>query len=101
MMMAMFNMQPLGNEVHIRVRAGDEVWCKRYGSVPDATTEAVELGIIEPRSKPFVEETLFRRNWPAGLPEPLTPVDAILFQSVEPVEVDLDELRARGFLPGF
>jgi hypothetical protein len=100
MMMAMFNMQPIGNEVHTRVGAGDEVWCKRYGSVTDATTEAVELGIMEARSKPFAEEILLQRAWPAGLPERVTPVD-ILFQSVEPVEVDLDELRTRGFLPGF
>jgi len=101
MMMAMFNMQPIGNEVHTRVGAGDEVWCKRYGSVTDATTEAVELGIMEARSKPFAEEILLQRAWPTGLPEPVKPVDAILFQSVKPVEVDLDELRARGFLPGF
>jgi hypothetical protein len=101
MMMAKFNMQPVGNEVHTRVRAGDEVWCKRYGSVTDATTEAVELGVMEARSKAFVEETLLQRTWPAGLPEPVTPVDTILVESIEPVEVDLDELRARGFLPGF
>ena len=100
MMMARFNMQPIANEVHTRVGAGDEVWCKRYGSVTDATTEAVELGFIEARSKPFVEETLLQRTWPAGLPKP-TPVDVILVQSIESVEVDLEELRTRGFLPGF
>jgi hypothetical protein len=99
--MAIFNMQPIGNEVHTRVRSDDEVWCKRYGSVTDASTEAVELGFIEARSKPFVEETLLQRTWPAGFPETVTPADAILVQSIEPVEVDLDELRARGFLPGF
>jgi hypothetical protein len=56
---------------------------------------------MEARSKPFVEETLVHRTWPVGLPEPVTPVDAILVESIEPVEVDFDELRARGFLPGF
>jgi hypothetical protein len=100
MMMATFNMQPVANEVHTRVRAGEEMWCKRYGSVTDATTEAVELGIIEARNRPFVEDVL-QGIWPAGLPEPGTPGNEILVQSIEPVEVDLDELRARSFLPGF
>ena len=98
--MAMFSMQPIGNGVHTRVRTGDEVWCKRYGSVTDATTEAVELGMMEARNKPFMEETLLRRNWPDGFPEPGTPVD-VIFESIEPFGVDLDELRVRGFLPGF
>jgi hypothetical protein len=100
MMMAKFSMQPIGNEVHTRVRAGDELWCKRYGSVTDATTEAVELGMMEARNKPSVEEALLQRNWPDGFPEPGTPVDVIL-ESIEPFGVDLDELTARGFLPGF
>jgi hypothetical protein len=100
-MMAMFSMQPIGNEFHTRVRAGEEVWCKRYGSVADATTEAVELGIMEARNKPFMEETLLQRTWPAGFPEPGTPVDAFLVESIEPVGVNLDQLRARGFLPDF
>jgi hypothetical protein len=101
MMMAMFDMQPIGTEFHTRVRVRDEVWCKTYGSVTDATTEAIELGIMEARSKPFVDENLLQRSWPTGFPEPGTPVDAILVGSIEPVEVDLDELRARGFLPDF
>jgi hypothetical protein len=99
MMMAKFTMQPVGNEVRTTVRASDEVWCKRYGSATDATTEAVELGIIEARSKPFLEETLRQRTWPAGLPEPTRPFDVFLIESIEPVAIDLDELRARGFLP--
>ena len=101
MMMAKFSMQPIGNEVHTRVRAGDELWCKRYGSVTDATTEAVELGMMEARNKPFMEQTLLQRTWPAGFPKPVTPVDTILVESIEPFQIDFDELRVRGFLPGF
>ena len=93
--MAMFSMQPIGNEFHTRVRAGEEVWCKRYGSVADATTEAVELGIMEARNKPFMEETLLQRTWPAGFPEPATPVDAFLVELIEPVARDARDAGQR------
>ena len=33
------------------------MWCKKYESATDATSEAVELGMMEAHSTSFVEET--------------------------------------------
>jgi hypothetical protein len=98
--MAMFKIEPIGDEVHTTISAGDKVWCKEYESATDATSETVELGMMEAHTKPFVEETLRQRTCPPGGSGPTRSVDAVLIEPIKPVEVDLDKLRARGVLPG-
>jgi hypothetical protein len=36
MIMAMFKIEPIADEVHTTIRAGDKVWCKKYESATDA-----------------------------------------------------------------
>jgi hypothetical protein len=100
MVMAVFKIEPFGVEVHTTISAGDKVWCKKYESATDATSEAVELAMMEAHTTPFVEETLRQRAWPPGGSGPTRSVGAVLIESIKPVEIDLDRLRARGFLPG-
>jgi hypothetical protein len=67
------------------VSEGERVWRKKYASMAAATSESVELRIMEPSGKKL-----------ADVSQP-TPTYAQGFSSPE-VEVDLDELLARGFL---
>lgn len=99
MVLARFTIQPVGDEVHTTVKTGDKVRRKKYKSITDATIEAVKLGMVEEQTRSFVEGVLGRRTWPSSGYQPPRPVDAVLVQSVRPVEVDLDELDARGFRP--
>jgi hypothetical protein len=98
MVLATFTIQPVGDEVRTAVQTGDKVWRKNYGSISHATTEAIELRMMEEQTRPFVEGVLGQRTWPPSSYESTRSVDAVLVQSVGPVEVDLDELRTRGFL---
>ena len=97
---ARFKIESFGDEVHTTFIVGDESWWKRYGSATDAATEAVELGIMGEQTKPFVEETLRQQTWLADGSDPARSAGSALIESVEPVEVAVDELRAHGFLPG-
>jgi hypothetical protein len=76
---------PSDDEAYIVVNAGEQMWRKKYGSMPAATSEAVELQIMTPREKQL-----------ADLSQPV-PTYAQGFSS-SAVEVDLDELIKRGFL---
>ena len=64
---------------------GEHVWRKMYPSMDAATSEAVELQIMEPRDKQL-----------ADVSQPV-PTYAQGFSSPE-VEVELNELIRRGFL---
>jgi hypothetical protein len=87
MVLARFTIQPVGDEVHTSIKAGDKMWRKKYGSISDATTEAIELRMMEEQTRPFAEGVLGQSR----------SVDAVLFESLRPFEVDLDEIRRRGF----
>jgi hypothetical protein len=99
MVMATFNIQPIGDEVHTTVIVNGKAWRKRYESIPDATAEGVELGMMDAHARPFVEEVLGQRTLPTS-DKPTRQVDTVLIESTRPLEVDLDELATRGFLPG-
>jgi hypothetical protein len=66
------------------VSAGERVWRKKYASMKDATSEAIELQIITPNDK-----------WLADMSQPM-PTYAQGFTSPS-VEVDPRDLEARGF----
>jgi hypothetical protein len=51
------------NEAHTTVTVKGKVWRKKYRFMPEATTEAVELRIIEPRAKTFVDASQRPPNW--------------------------------------
>jgi hypothetical protein len=74
------------DEVHTTAAVKDKVWRKRYEDMPDATREAVELRIMEPRDKTFVDASQRRPTWSGRGYAPTR-----LF------EVDVDELIRRGF----
>jgi hypothetical protein len=95
MIMAMFKIEPIDDEVHTTVFAGNKVWRKRYESATDATTEAVELGMMEAETKKAVDGTLRERGWPKVGLRPTKPVDAVLVESIKPFEIDLERLSAR------
>jgi hypothetical protein len=97
MVLAKVTIQPVGDEVHTTVKTGDKLLRKKYESIPDATFEAVKLGMVEEQTRPFVEAFLGRWIRPSSGDPPTGPVDTVLVESVRPVEVDLDELDARGF----
>jgi hypothetical protein len=77
---------PSEDEAYTALSAGEQVWRKKYPSMPAATVEAVELQIMTPSEKRL-----------ADMSQPV-PTDAQGFSSPA-VEVDLDELIKRGFLP--
>jgi hypothetical protein len=52
------------DEVHTTAAVKDRVWRKRYEDMPDATREAVELRIMEPRDKTFVDASQRQPTWP-------------------------------------
>ena len=69
------------------VSAGEQVWRKKYPSMPDATTEAVELRIMEPHDKTFVDASQRQPTWPGRGYAP-----------TRRFEVDVEELIRRDFL---
>jgi hypothetical protein len=75
---------PGNDEAYTVVSAGEQVWRKKYPSMPAAIREAVELQIMTPREKQL-----------ADMSQPV-PAYAQGFSSAA-VEVDLDELVGRGF----
>jgi hypothetical protein len=87
--MAMFKIVRVGDEALTTVSADGKVWLKKYDSVPDATAEAVELLMMEPHTKPIVDGAQRQPTWPQGG-----------YQTTTPREVDLEELKARGFVLG-
>ena len=87
--MAMVKIVPVGDEVHTTASADGKVWRKKYESMPDATTEAVELQIMTEVEKRLVETSQRQPTWPHG------------FAPTRPFKVDLDGLRARRFLLDF
>jgi hypothetical protein len=68
------------------VSAGEQVWRKKYSSMPAAISEAVELQIMTPREKQLADTSQPVPTYAQGFSSPA-------------VEVDLDELPKRGFLP--
>ena len=59
---------------------------KKYQSMPDATSEAVELGIMEPRERTFVDVSQRQPTWSGRG-----------YASTRPFKVDVEELIRRGF----
>jgi hypothetical protein len=97
MIMAVFKIEPIDDEAHTTISAGDKVWCKKHESATDATSEAVELGMMEAHTTPFVEETLRQRAWPPGGSGPTRSVDAVLIESIKPVKSTLTDSERGGF----
>jgi hypothetical protein len=81
---ATFRIEPVGDWFHATVSADGKVWRKKYESWTDASSEAVELGTMEPSFKEFVDKAVRRET--SGYAPSRT------------FEVDLDELRTRRFL---
>jgi hypothetical protein len=76
---------PIRDEVHTIATINGDVWRKKYESMPDASTEAVELQFMTPAEKWYMDEAGRRLDWSEGYLPPIL------------VEVDLDELIRRGF----
>jgi hypothetical protein len=76
---------PSENGAYTVVSAGEGVWRKRYPSMEDATSEAEELQIMTVNDKGLADMT-----------QPV-PTYAQGFSSAS-VDVDLEDLIARGFL---
>jgi hypothetical protein len=76
---------PSEDDAYTVVSEGDHVWRKKYPSMSAATSEAAELQIMTPSDKQR-----------ADMSQPV-PTYAQGFSSTS-VEVDVDELTARGFL---
>lgn len=76
---------PSEDEAYTVVSADHQVWRKKYPSMTAATSEAVELQIMTPNEKQL-----------GDLPQPV-PTYAQGFSSPS-VEVNLDELKAIGFM---
>jgi hypothetical protein len=68
------------------VSGGEQVWRKKYPSMEDAISEAAELQIMTPNEKRLADMSRPVPTYAQGF-------------SVPSVEVDLDELNQRGFLP--
>jgi hypothetical protein len=85
--MAKVRIGPVGDEVHTTVSADGKVWRKKYKSMPEATTEAVELRIMTESEKQYVDGAQRQPTWSDRGYEP--PI---------PFEIYPDELKARGFL---
>jgi hypothetical protein len=75
---------PSEDEAYTVVSAGEQVWRKKYASMPTAISEAVELQIMTPREKQLADTSQPSPTYAQGF-------------SSTAVEVDLDELIARGF----
>lgn len=75
---------PSDDGAYTVVSVGEQVWRKKYPSMPAATSEALELQIMEPSDKGL-----------ADMSQPV-PTYAQGFTSAS-VEVDVDELIKRGF----
>jgi hypothetical protein len=75
---------PSDDEAYTVVSVGDHIWRKKYPSMSTATSEALELKILEPHDKGL-----------ADMPQPV-PTYAQGFTAAS-VEVDVDELVKRGF----
>ncbi len=67
------------------VSAGEQVWRKKYPSMEDATTEAEELQIMTTKDKGLADMTQPVPTYAQGFSSPS-------------VDVDLEDLIARGFL---
>jgi hypothetical protein len=75
---------PSDDEAYTVVNAGQQVWRKKYASMPAAISEAVELQIMTPREKQLADMSQPVPTYAQGFSSPA-------------VEVDLDELIGRGF----
>jgi hypothetical protein len=84
-MIAAVKIVPSEDEAYTVVSVGEQTWRKKYPSMSAATSEAVELQITTPNEKGL-----------ADMSQPV-PTYAQGFSSTS-VEVDVDELMARGFL---
>ena len=67
------------------VSVGDRVWRKKYPSMEDATSEATQLQIMTPKEKGLVDMSQPMPTYAQGFTAPS-------------VEIDLNELKQRGFL---
>jgi hypothetical protein len=75
---------PSEDEAYTVVSTGEQVWRKKYASMPAAISEAVELQIMTPREKQHADTSQPAPTYAQGF-------------SATAVEVDLDELIGRGF----
>jgi hypothetical protein len=76
---------PIRDEVDTIATVNGDLWRKKYEDMPSASVEAVELRVMTPAEKWYMDEAARRADWSEGhLPPTL-------------VEVDLDELIRRGF----
>jgi hypothetical protein len=75
---------PSGDAAYTAVSEGNRVWHKKYASMGDATSEAVELQIMTPNDKQRGDMTQPVPTYAQGFTGPS-------------VEVDLGELERRGF----
>jgi hypothetical protein len=77
---------PVEEGANTTASSDGKVWRKKYQSMPDATSEAVELGIMEPREKTFVDASQRQPTWSGRGYAP-----------TRPFKVDVEELISRGF----
>jgi DNA-binding protein H-NS len=85
--MAIVKIVPVDEGTNTTASVDGKVWRKKYQSMPDATSEAVELRIMEPREKTFVDASQRQPTWSGRGYAP-----------TRPFEVDVEELIKRGFL---
>jgi hypothetical protein len=64
---------------------GDRAWHKKYASIPDATSEAVELEIMTAEDKRLLDDSQRQPTWPHG------------YAPTRSFKVDLGELTRRDF----
>jgi hypothetical protein len=86
LVMATIGIVFIRDEAHTTATVKGTVWRKKYRSMPEATREAVELRIMEPRVKTFVDASQRPPNWWGRGYAP-----------TRPFEVDVEELIRRGF----
>jgi hypothetical protein len=84
--MAKVWISPVGDEVHTTISADGKVWRKKYESMPDATTEAVELEIMTESDKRLLDDAARQPDWTQD------------YGPIRRFEVNSGELKARGFV---
>jgi hypothetical protein len=85
---AMFKIVRVGDEALTTVSADGKVWFEKYDSMPNATAEPVELLMMETAHEADCGRVQRQPTWPQG------------DQTNTQREVDLEELKARGFVLG-
>jgi hypothetical protein len=86
MMIAKLTILPDRDKVVTTFRSGVETSRKEYADMREATAEAVELQVMLPDMKRIVDASQLQPTWSKG------------YAPDEVVEVNAEELHARGFL---